>query len=388
MATKTIDSKYDALRAAETIRAELGDHAQHGEDTGQLAPASVEALLGAGMLSLWRPRSLGGHECDPVTYARAAEIVAGADSAAAWLMHGSSAVWFDLRLARPELVDEIVASAHEPILGETFNRPMQAVPADGGYVVTGRTPFASGCKLADWIGHTAVADGRFLLVFHPRGALEILEDWDSLGLRGSASNTIVADGVFVPEHRVIDLGVPRAGSERSSHFGGALYRLPEGIIPAAVAATSLGVLGAALEATTEIAERKTPFASKSTLKHRPLAQLQFGRALAAHRAARAYLHATLGTAFERAERGAVFELRDKADLFLAYAHTQQECADAVRLLGKAVGTSAIYRGNPVERALRDAEVISHHAFGSEGRFASVSQAYWDLEVDFPLLTMD
>ena len=83
-----------------------------------------------------------------------------------------------------------------------------------------------------------------------------------------------------------------------------------------------------------------------------------------------------------------FGLREKADLFLAYAHTQQECADAVRLLGKMVGTASIYKGNPVERARRDTEVISHHAFGAEGRFASVAQTYWGLDVDFPLLAMD
>ena len=163
---------------------------------------------------------------------------------------------------------------------------------------------------------------------------------------------------------------------------------PEGLIPVAVAATCLGSLRSALDAATEIAEHKTPFASSSTLKHRPLAQYQFGRALARYRAARAFLHETIGGAFERAERRESFSLPEKADLFLAYAHTQQECADAVRLIGKAVGTSSVYKGNAVERALRDTEVISHHAFGAEGRFASAAQAYWGLDVDFPLLAMD
>ena len=376
---------FDALESARSIARELEKNAAYGEENGQLAPESIEALADAGMLSLWRPRSLGGHECDPLSYVLAAEEVAKADTAAAWLMHGVSASWFDFRLAQPKLIDEVLESASIPILGETFNKPMNAVEVDGGYLVTGSTPFASGCKVANWLGHTAVADGRFLLVYHPREALEIEEDWDSLGLRGTASNTIVAKEAFVPSHRVIDLLAP---VQRTPRFDGTLYRMPEGVIPAAVAATSLGALSTALDATTEVAERKTPFAASSTLKHRSLAQLQFGRALARYRAARAYLHTTVGHAFEQASRGAEFDMRDKADLFLAYAHTQQECADAVRLLAKAVGTSSIYKGNPVERALRDADVISHHAFGSEGRFASVAQAYWGLDVDFPLLAMD
>ena len=385
MSTKPKTRTFDALEAAQAIAEVLRANAAHGEEAGQLAPESVAALAGSGMLSLWRPRSLGGLECDPVSYALAAEEVARADTAAAWLMHGVSATWFDFRLAQPELVDEVVASGEVPILAETFNKPMSAVPTDGGFLVTGATPFASGCKLSDWIGHTALAEGRFLLVYHQRESLRIEDDWDSLGLRGTASNTIVAEEAFVPSHRVIDLMSPGA---RTSRFEGALYRMPEGLIPVAVAATCLGALRSALDAATEIAEHKTPFASSSTLKHRPLAQLHFGRALARYRAARAYLHTTVGEAFERAQRGEGFGLREKADLFLAYAHTQQECADAVRLIGKAVGTSSVYKGNAVERALRDTEVISHHAFGAEGRFASAAQAYWGLDVDFPLLAMD
>ena len=385
MSLKPETLQLDALDAARAVSEELRANASFGEESGQLAPKSIQALARSGMLNLWRPRSLGGHECDPVTYALAAEEIARADTAAAWLMHGVSATWFDFRLAHPGLVDEVVASADVPILGETFNKPMQAVEADGGYVISGSTPFASGCKIADWIGHTAIANGRFLLVYHEKGALRIEEDWDSLGLRGTASNTIVAEEIFVPSHHVIDLMAPVV---RAARFDGALYRMPEGLIPVAVSATSLGALRGALDAATEIAERKTPFASSATLKHRTLAQLHFGRALAQYRAARAYLHDTIGKAFEQANRGDMFELRDKADLFLAYAHVQQECADAVRRLSKAVGTSSIYKGNAVERALRDTEVISHHAFWSEGRFASAAQAYWGLEPDFPLLMMD
>ena len=110
--------------------------------------------------------------------------------------------------------------------------------------------------------------------------------------------------------------------------------------------------------------------------------------MAKYRAARAYLHSTIAAAFERASRGESFDLQAKADLFLACTHAQQESADAVRLLAKAAGTTSIYKGGAIERAWRDAEVISHHAFGAEGRFATVAQAYWGVDVDFPLVAMD
>ncbi len=376
---------FSAYAAAVSIRDILRDNADLGETSGRLAPASVAALRGAGMLDMWRPLRLGGHQCDPVEYAIAAEEVAVADTAAAWTMHGVSATWFDLRLGSDELVDEVTASESSPVLAETYNAPMLAEPVSGGFRVSGKTPFASGCVLADWIGHTARDGSRFLLLYHPRGVLEIADDWDSSGMRGTASNRIAACDVFVPQHRVIELS---SGPAIGARFEGPLYRMPPAVIPVAVAAVSLGALRGALDAASEIAENKTPFASSATLKNRALAQLHFGRALAMYRSSRAFLHDVLGTGFNRAERGEDFDLRAKADLFLAYAHTIQTCADAVRLLAKAVGTSAVYKGNAVERALRDVEVISHHAFGAEGRFATVAQAYWGVPIDFPMLAMD
>ena len=237
--------------------------------------------------------------------------------------------------------------------------------------------------------NTALAGERLLLMFHPAGALRIEEDWDTLGLRGTASNTICAEDVFVPEHRVIDFS---ASPAVNAYFQGTLYRLPEAILTATFPPVALGALGAALGAMDEIAANKVPFAAKSTLKHRHLAQMHYGKALATSRAVRALLHQELSSAWARAESraapGTAFSRQHKADLFLACAYALQGCADAVGELARGVGTSGIYRRSPIERAFRDVQVIRHHAFGAEGRFATVAQAYWGLDVDFPLLEMD
>ncbi|NBC22851.1 MAG: hypothetical protein GVY21_05185 [Gammaproteobacteria bacterium] len=377
-------SEFDGVAAARRIAGVLSEHCQYGERSGALPTASVDALQQAGMLRLWRPRALGGHEVSPRDYGRIAEEIARSDSAAAWLMMANANTTFDLRLADERFVEEVFAS-EDVIVCETFNRPLQGRVVDGGFEVSGSTPFASGCRHAHWIGHTAVIDERFLLMFHPAGALTIEDDWHTLGLRGTSSNTVTADAVFVPEHRVIEFA---AAPPINRHFDSPLYRLPEGILTTTFAPVSLGLLAAALDEASGIAARKQPFASATTLKHRPLAQAGFGRALASYRAARALYHQTLAAAFERAVNDEPFELTDKADLFLTCAHVLQSCADATRQVARVVGTSAIYEGSVVERAVRDTEVIAHHAFGAEGRFATVAQAYWGLDVDFPLLAMD
>lgn len=377
--------EYDPIASAKSIGLSVAKLAPEGEKMGCISQGTIELLRDSGMLGLWRPKELGGHECDPLTYAKAAEEVAKYDSAAAWIMHGTSASWLDLRSADTDFVDEVIASAKDPVLADTYNKPMNGERTGGGIRVSGFSPFASGCKVADWIGHTAIVDDSLLLVFHPQGNLEISDDWDSLGIRASASNTVVADQVFVPKHRIIDITnrVSPAGP-----FSGDLYRLPVAIVPAAIAAVALGVLNAALETTTDIAERRVRFSSTSSLKTKLPAQIHFGRALAAYRAARGYLHNELRNAFQRAQRCEEFSLQSKADLFLAYAHVLQSVNEAVRGLTQAVGTAAIHKGTILERAFRDAEVASHHAFGAEGRFGSVTQAYWQCDVDFPMITMD
>lgn len=375
---------YDAVTAARDVAPLLRAHSAEGERRGALAEASLAALRESGLLKLWRPRSLGGHELAPLAYALAAEEVGRADSAAAWMMMGVANTTFDLRLADASFVEEVFANP-DAVICETFNRPLSGKTVEGGYRVTGSTPFASGCRQADWIGHTAVIDDAFLLMFHPADALTIEDDWHTLGMRGTASNTIAAEDVFVPSHRVIDFA---AAGGPNRYFDGPLYRLPEGVLTATFSPVSLGLLSAALDAATERARVKQPFAATTALRHRPLAQLDFGRALATYRAARALYHGTLAEAWRRVNMGEPFTLTHKADLFLACAHVLQSCAEGCRLLARVTGSSSIYEGDPVERALRDTQVIAQHAFGAQGRFATVAQAYWDVEVDFPLLAMD
>lgn len=386
---------FDADAAATAVEPVLRQQRDAAERQGCLSAEALTALQQAGLLRLWRPAALGGYALDPLEYARSAERVARTDSAAAWLMMVTANTTFDLRLGSEALVEEVFADT-DAIVCETFNRPLAARRVDGGYRVSGTAPFASGCRHAHWIGHTAVVDESLLLMFHPAAALTIEDDWHTLGLRGTASNSVTADDAFVPGHRVIEL----AGAHLNRHYQAPLYRMPEAILTATFPPVSLGLLASALDAATHTARARRPFASATTLRHRPLAQQHFGRALAAYRAARDYFHATLTRAQARQRTldqqragsggpaGAGFTLTDKADLFLACAHTLQTSARATRWLARAVGTSAIHQGHPIERALRDTEVIAQHAFGAEGRFATVAQAYWGLDVDFPLLAMD
>jgi alkylation response protein AidB-like acyl-CoA dehydrogenase len=300
-------------------------------------------------------------------------------------------------MARDSFVTRIYGDDPHALVCTTFNKPLSATETRGGYLMTGSVPFASGCRHAQWIGHLALVEhagkpalgasgkAQLLLVYHPRERVQIVEDWDTLGLRGTSSNTVRVEGLFVPEEHSVDLFSVRAAS---GHFSGALYRCPIALLSSTVAAPALGILRTSLNALTELARTKLPFAADRTLQHRALAQLHFARALAGYRGARAYLHAELERAFHMASEGTAFDLRDKAALILSASHAAEASVQGIRNVSSAAGTSAIYKHSPLERAARDIETLRHHALIAEARYANVAQVEWDLDMDFPPLAMD
>jgi alkylation response protein AidB-like acyl-CoA dehydrogenase len=355
----------------------------------------LAALREGGFLKLWRPVGLGGVELSPVGHAIVAEEIACSDAAAAWVMMAASNAAFDLRMARPSFVEEVYRDP-DALVCTTFNKPLTARETRGGYEVTGQVPFASGCQHAQWLGHLAIVERegqpmeepgspRVVLVYHPRERVQIVDDWDSLGLRGTSSNTICAARLFVPEERSVDLArVPAP----SAHFSGALYRCPIALLSSTIAAPALGVLRAALQAATQLAKIKQPFGATKPLAQRAIAQVHYARALARYRASRAYLHAELERAFQSARELRPFSLHDKAALILAASHTAEACVHGVRDLATLSGTSGVYKHSALEHAVRDIETLRHHALLAEARYMNVAQVAWDLEMDFPLLAMN
>ena len=172
------------------------------------------------------------------------------------------------------------------------------------------------------------------LTVHPAGTLEIREDWDTLGIRGSSSNTVVAKDVFVPQHRAIDISGEIINTSR---FLGPLYRMPTAVVPVGIASVSLGTTRAALECLNDIVEHRVPFRASLTLKHKHLAQLHYGRALSMYRASRSYMHECLRYGYDMAEKNLKFSNESKADMVLASTFVLQSCTEAVREVARASG---------------------------------------------------
>jgi alkylation response protein AidB-like acyl-CoA dehydrogenase len=148
------------LQAARQIAPVIRAHNNEAERARRLSKPVLAALTEAGLMRMLTPRSLGGMEVDPLTCARVVEEVAAADSAAGWsLFNPLSWAFISARLP-DEGAEELFGRDPHTVIAGPFHPPMQATQVDGGYRLTGRSPFASNCRDATWIASTVmVMDG-------------------------------------------------------------------------------------------------------------------------------------------------------------------------------------------------------------------------------------
>jgi alkylation response protein AidB-like acyl-CoA dehydrogenase len=260
-----------------------------------------------------------------------------------------------------------------------------AMPVPGGFRLTGRWTFASGCHQADWmLGTSAVMahgtprlrpDGRpdIRTFFVPVAECEFLDTWHTTGLRGTGSHDWQVTDVFVPEERSFPIlfnGPSEPGSLSIRDF--AAYGGPR------IAAVALGIARDAIDAFTALAMTKTPLLATSTLATQHTTHERVGRAEALLRAGRAFLYETV----RELPYGPTWsaELSDdlRASIRLAGAHAAQNAAEAVDLMFNAAGTTSIYASSRLERCFRDVHVATQHIAVAPSNIEMVGQYFLGL----------
>jgi alkylation response protein AidB-like acyl-CoA dehydrogenase len=382
------ESLVARARALEPI---IRDHAEATERDRRLAPPVLAAMRQAGLFRMFTPRALGGLEVDPVTVARVAEEIASVDSAAAWaLQAGNTGSWWAARFPEDGIA-ELFADGPDLLMAASFSPPHRAESVPGGYRFTGRGPLASTIHDSPWLMMTGVVfDGEQARTasFGPvvvalalrTSDVQIIDTWQSLGMRGTDSNDVAAESVFVPEARSF---VVAPVYEPPPQFAGPLYRLPAlASTDVIIVPVALAIARAAIDALREIADRKTPLGSTKTMRHRPGVQFALADAEAQLRAARLLFYKTVDVAWQRAIANESSTLEQRADLMLACAHAVRTSAQVVDLMHRMGGTNGIYQRSRLERHFRDAQTVRHHGFVSESRLETVGQVYLGVDPEF------
>ncbi|MFE4663664.1 acyl-CoA dehydrogenase family protein [Streptomyces sp. NPDC056716] len=362
-------SDTDLVERARGLRPLIRAHAARTERQRRVTGEVVEALTGAGIHRMNVPRHYGGYQSSLRTQVDALSEVSAACGSAGFMALIQAGCAFIAALFPDEAQDEIFTRPDVRV-GGTLIPGSKAVVVDGGYVVSGNSPFATGCQDADWHLLTALADTgegppEVLWLAIPMSELTVLDDWDVSGLAGSGSNTVVARDVHVPAHRVLPVGPLLAGafpSRRGSDDP--FYRMPVLLMFCAWAAA--GALGLARAALTEFGERIHQRGITYTFYERqheaPVTHLQFAEAAMKVSAAELLTGDFVALIESRAAGGEPYTTQERARVRAQCGYVTRLCKEAADLIGSASGASSLHREAPLQRIVRDLNALSLHSF--------------------------
>lgn len=375
------------LEAARKLAPRIRSSADEIDAARELPRPLFEALADAGMFHLAVPRAIGGGEIDLPTYVQVIEELGKADASTGWVVNqGAIYGTYAARMPR-EVARAIWIDPPRSVVANTPAPTAQAVVVPGGYRVTGRQGFSTGCRHASWVAAHAqvIDDGALRLekgqpemryLFVPVGEAELLDTWHVRGMRGTGTHHFAVNDVFVPAERtVLSATAPLLND-------GPLYKIPRTLAFASGdAAVALGMSRSCLEAFVDLAGSKTPRSVQGLLRDQSMTQVAVGHAEAALRSGRAFLMEAVADIWAEATSTGAVTLERRAILRLATTHGIRLAAQIIESVYSASGATAAYDGNLIQRHFQDIHVITQHLQGRLAHYELVGRHWLGLPVD-------
>jgi len=364
-----LPDREEWIRRASEIRPILEANAEETDRLRHLPEANVSALKRSGLCRLMVPKAFDRYGADIHTYiATMAKLGKGCGSTA-WTASLINVCSWLAALFPEQTQREVWSTGLDTWVAGSLAPHGDAVAVSGGWKVTGRWPWASGCKHAQWAAcgiHINNERGEMQnlgLSLMPVADLEIEDTWFMAGMKGTGSNTIVAKDVFVPEHRFLPYPPAFQGHYRNQHNNEIVYRAA--FVPVTILiliGSQLGLAQAALEFVREKASSRGVTHTHYT-KQSESTGFQILLADAAMKIESALLHSyrAADDLDRAAELGQFPDLVARARMRADAALAAKYCRDAVDTLIQAHGTSSLADSNRLQRIWRDIHVASHHA---------------------------
>jgi len=366
--TTSQSPEFDTIAAAESVLPVLRETTAQSDLHRQADARAIAALRDAGLARLLTPKFYGGLELPPSAQIRACTITAGACSAASWVNMVCAAHTFVVARFPKQCRDEVFLGDPDVLIPGTLAPQGRAARTDGGWLLSGRWQFASGVDHGPWLllgamGADGEAGGKVLPVhvFVPTADIQVDDTWYTLGMRGSGSKDLVAENVFVPDHRVMQTIPLFTGT-----FDGdvePLYRLPVmGGLASMLAGTVLGFAEAGLALfvdATKVRHDVYAGGSKAAKSGIQMRVAEAGGELASARRLVEQNCALLDDALIKNEPP--LGLVETVQIRWNAAYAVELCRRASERIFAVAGAHAIYDDHPLQRLHRDINTASHHA---------------------------
>ncbi len=385
----------DLVSVAQNLVPEILSNLDRIDDERQLPPELAARMAKHRLFSLYAPSELGGPELDPLTAFRVVETISQADGSAGWCVFNGTAITAAVSRLTPKAAVELFGDPPN-LLGSGSARPEgTATATEDGYLINGRWNYLSGidhstalflnCRLLNADGSPVAADDGSLatrIAVVPVSSGTVIDNWTTLGMRGTASNDCEYSNVFVPSRHTYTRG-------DIAHYDSPLYRPPQNAILLSwtlSAANALGMARGALDAFHELATGSGTTNSPALLRDRAYVQIAYGECEAMHDAARTFVLDAIGSLWDAQVRQ-LPDLSDRAiRARLAITHAIRRSVDIVDKLFNVAGTNAIHRSVGLERFFRDLHVSGQHISGLPNNYEYAGQTLLGANITTSLYT--
>lgn len=353
--------------------------AQASDQIRRLTDISMAAVHEQGLMRLLLPRAGGGAQVALPDFFAIIEAIARHDGSTAWCVcQGNGCTMLGAYL--PSSIVNTIWQDPGAVLAWGPGKA-ESVVVDGGYEVTANISFVSGSRHATWIAaHTSEvkevdgtvrlgADGKpeIRSMIFPASEIDLIDNWDVLGLRGTGSNSFRIERKFVPE----EFTIVRATMIENTPDVAPLYRFPQmGIYALGFAGVALGLARGFLDAFVTLAQEKKPRLVAHPLKDNPVVQDEYARCDARISGARAFLIAEIEKGWREALAEAL-TVEQRMRIRLASTHATHEAKAAVDALYDTAGTSSVFASSPFERRFRDIHTVAQQIQGRKTHYQSV-----------------
>jgi 3-hydroxy-9,10-secoandrosta-1,3,5(10)-triene-9,17-dione monooxygenase len=320
-----------------------------------------------GILRLMQPRRFGGHQASFGIFSHIIEILAEGCAASAWVYAVLGEHQWILA-CMPERAQQDVWGDDPLAVASSSLAPRETARATtGGWRLSGRFPFSSGCLHAQWAVIGARCEDaagnrptRYLLV--PIREIEIVDDWEVLGLRGTGSRSLLLNDVFVPAHRSVLLRDLYDGTTPGAqvHPDYTLLRAPRGLlVPFSLPGVAFTLARRALNLVAN-ALRTRLSRGVRVMGDSEVVQQQLGEAAAEIETAALVMNARREKTLALVDSGAVIPpeqvMRNRRDIAFAVWQSRR----GVERLVELVGARTVYDAEPLQSLWRDVVTISTH----------------------------
>ena len=284
---QTIPTPKVLYERARALLPKIRERVPQAHKECRIPDETIQELEQAGLFKVLHPARYGGYEMDPRVFFKLETIIAEACTSTAWV-YGIIAVHnYQMGLFDDKAQQEVWKDSTDVRISSSYQPVGKVVPVDGGFRLSGRWAFSSGCEHCTWAFLGSIVppaqkpdegekppppDMRTFLV--PRADYRIEHTWDTLGLRGTGSHDVIVKDAFVPEHRThkaLDAMVCQNPGQKVNH--GDLFKFPWAqVFMRSLSTVCVGAALGAIKAYRDIASQQVSTNTGKSLADDPFAQ--------------------------------------------------------------------------------------------------------------------